>query len=381
MKNKVESHTMSAMDKTSHDKDKEDQTEGTEDALEILKDQATNKQVELIHTTLKNDNFNTGRLLITEGLTKGTGVNYKDGDGKTALHIVTASNSPLKLDMIKWLVTEHQADPNIQDKHGKSALQLAIDIQEDETVLVFLQRGKVEHNASLLLDIAKLDGSRSLEHFLKENPEGLKTRDSAGETVLHVAVEHGVLQSVEMILKLNQDLVKEQDKQGRQVIHIAAHRGDLDIMTLLLENGASPDVLSQQGSPLCIAAQKGHEDIISYLLENVGDIDVQLKNYQGETALHLAVRGGHLKSCRLLLQHPGFPVTSTNNRNQTVLHYVAQFTTWRDWEIIVDDVVKKGVQYLHQDSDGHTALHLAVEHNNEYITKRLLKLLEQESDS
>jgi ankyrin repeat protein len=55
---------------------------------------------------------------------------------------------------------------------------------------------------------------------------------------------------------------------GRTALHIAAEQGRTDIVSMLLGNGASPDVQDQDGATaLYLAAGEGHDQIVQLLLD------------------------------------------------------------------------------------------------------------------
>ncbi|TFK25653.1 ankyrin, partial [Coprinopsis marcescibilis] len=56
-----------------------------------------------------------------------------------------------------------------------------------------------------------------------------------------------------------------------------------------------------QDSPLTLASRTGQREIVQLLLETE-EIDTNLQNGRGETALYLAIREGHQDIVRMLLQ-------------------------------------------------------------------------------
>ncbi|KAI9853716.1 MAG: hypothetical protein M1813_001832 [Trichoglossum hirsutum] len=75
---------------------------------------------------------------------------------------------------------------------------------------------------------------------------------------------------------------------------------------LLLEKGADLNVKTYDGrTALHLAAEKGHETVVQLLLEKGGAVNA--KTYDGQTALHLAAEKGHETVVQLLT-----PLTSTS---------------------------------------------------------------------
>jgi ankyrin repeat protein len=71
------------------------------------------------------------------------------------------------------------------------------------------------------------------------------------------------------ILNNNKSYVNKVDDHGDTPLILAAYNGFSDIVTLLLENGADPNIHNKNGEiPLEYAVDEGHEEIVKLLLEN-----------------------------------------------------------------------------------------------------------------
>ncbi|PSN33993.1 hypothetical protein C0J52_22497 [Blattella germanica] len=111
------------------------------------------------------------------------------------------------------------------------------------------------------------------------------------------------------------------------LLHIAVTAGNLKIVKLLLQRGAHVNAKESSGvtplheaawcgnedmeSPLHYAARKGHIKICEELL-NAG-AKVNLCDHCNFTPLHEAARGGHLDVLKMLLEHKGDPMLTTNS--------------------------------------------------------------------
>ena len=79
--------------------------------------------------------------------------------------------------------------------------------------------------------------------------------------------------------------VKSKDQLGRDGLFWAAERGQVEIVKLLMS-------LDKPGrwscpTPLHFAVLKNHKDVVTVLLQNK-DIDIDLVNFKGQTALDFA---------------------------------------------------------------------------------------------
>ena len=92
------------------------------------------------------------------------------------------------------------------------------------------------------------------------------------------------------------------DASGYTALHYASRNNHLTTVKQLLSAGACVNVLTKCGrdTPLHRAAYMGHEDVVRCLLEN--GADVMLQNEDGQTALHKAVIGGHVRVVGLLVK-------------------------------------------------------------------------------
>ena len=96
------------------------------------------------------------------------------------------------------------------------------------------------------------------------------------------------------------------DKNGTTPLYKAAVQGETEIVGMLLEAGADPNLESggeDEGTPLCAAASWGHAGIVRLLLQHGADPNLVEKPNQGSmTALAWAQRNGHSKTVELLLE-------------------------------------------------------------------------------
>ena len=134
-------------------------------------------------------------------------------------------------------------------------------------------------------------------HFLQvQNPGGLVSN----EFIFHVGTDPRQLQN---------DLER------------AVRSGNLAQMRKLLEQGAKPNALSDDGgSPLSTAAFHGRTSIARLLLEK--GARPSFPNRDGNTPLHVAAFLGRKQIVRLLLDNDA-PLQQRNNRRETPLDTVS----------------------------------------------------------
>lgn len=132
--------------------------------------------------------------------------------------------------------------------------------------------------------------------------------DKEGETALHKAALHGHLSVITYLLPGKAD-VHTQDNDGWTALHNACSKGYLDIVRYLCEQGGAAAVIegargvdrkSKGGwTPLMNAASKGHLPVVLYLLTKQS-ADPLVRNNWGETAYDIAAAVFEVWICEVL---------------------------------------------------------------------------------
>eukprot|EP00045_Choanoeca_perplexa_P014595 m.173175 g.173175 ORF g.173175 m.173175 type:complete len:653 (+) comp16731_c0_seq1:118-2076(+) len=97
---------------------------------------------------------------------------------------------------------------------------------------------------------------------------------------------------------------------------VASREGHLNIVQMLLEAGADPNINGRQGTALVLASQRGHIDVASMLISKCDNINAA--NADGTTALHWACGQGHDQVCRVLLD-AGADIDAVDEEQDTPL--------------------------------------------------------------
>jgi ankyrin repeat protein len=182
------------------------------------------------------------------------------------------------------------------------------------------------------------------------------------------------LSSVQAMLKTDCD-VHETDRQGNSALLVATTEKVDKIVKILLERPEiNVNLQNNNGeTALILAAAKRDRDarntsIVEILVERP-EINVNLQNNNGETALSLAAANKQTEILNTLLKKTGINVNLQNKKGQTALIWAASSGN-RD---IVQALLRRPeINVNHRDRYGYTALDFAIHKGNREILPLLL---------
>ena len=158
---------------------------------------------------------------------------------------------------------------------------------------------------------------------------------------------------------------------------MAAQGGHKEVVQLLMDAGAHPEMTNLHGStPLHAAAKSGHRDVVSHLLERGGEPN--RANKYGWTPLHEAAFEGHKDVIKVLHQGGAEP-NKTDVRGLTPLHYVINIQychahmTGRDQTDMAKLLLDIGANPNATDPDGNSLLYLASKIERKDLEELLLE--------
>jgi ankyrin repeat protein len=203
-----------------------------------------------------------------------------------------------------------------------------------------------EISSEQFFDAIRREDIAAVERLLAESPQLLEARTPAGETALHVAVEHDDAQMVKLLLERGGDPSLKYGQSAHTALSWAVTVSAWESAAALVRAGVKPDLFcaagigdlaavrsffdergqvrpdaSQTGSSrfapdgsrlprpptspqevisdaLYIACRSGRANVVKFLLER--GADVSFRAYLGGTALHWAYFGGSQEVIRML---------------------------------------------------------------------------------
>ncbi len=160
------------------------------------------------------------------------------------------------------------------------------------------------------------------------------------------AAKKGDLETVRAILEIDPSMIRAVDGGRWTALHWAAIRGHWDVYEFLFEYDPGIDPVGADGcTPLNYAAHNDRPDMIRLLLDRGADPNI--RNIWGMTPLHTAVWRNCPGVVTLLLDSGADPEIKTNE-GWTPLHY-ANLCGRRE---LVDMLLKRGLSADAEDSEG-----------------------------
>ena len=161
-------------------------------------------------------------------------------------------------------------------------------------------------------------------------------------------------------------------------LHIAAANSSANMLRLLLEEGADPDVADMRGmSALHHSSVAGRSEAVSLLLDhgaNVNAVTCQCGRAhdwdcrKDRTPLQLAAQNGHAQIVRLLLEAGSRLNDATRSSRKTALHFAVEYGD----EDTVRYLMDCGADLEAQTAASETALQIAIEERHDSIVQMFI---------
>lgn len=314
---------------------------------------------------------NSKRLAIYELLLNyKANPNAKDMYGDTPLHIATMNSMDIQ---VLQLLQQYGADVNGRNKQGITPLALAIERQRKEHVEFFAKRGADIHaednqGTSPLSRVLSPEKNATMLELLQilVNSDNISSRDSYGNTALHLAVENNaVLDQVKYLLTLTSD-VDDRNKNGDSALYIAVQKNRRGIGELLLAKKADVFTSNNENySPLRLALMAGGEVQEWILTSEV----IKSVDGTGNTPLHYAAEWKLDNAAAVLLEKGGNPNSQNANGETPLFNAVKSDTT-----TTIDLLVKNKADKEARDYLGNTPLHACVRWDAKNSAMKLIQL-------
>ncbi|KAK4146480.1 ankyrin repeat-containing domain protein [Dichotomopilus funicola] len=222
---------------------------------------------------------------------------------------------------------------------------------------------------SWLAEYACLNWAHHHRHALDKFEAARQTCDrhdgKLPTSAVEVAAHFGLVEVVEQFLG-QPGFCEDSSEQLRVSLDSAAQGGFVEIAKLLLNRGIrSPGALRK-------AARFGHDGVLRALLNGDGELDLDAVDENGYNVLLEAARGGHIKAVGELLER-GAPVNSATSTGLTALHLACKIGQLD----ISQTLANNRADLTLQDKSGYSAVMYAAEGGFTSVVRALVRCSER----
>ncbi|XP_065197269.1 rabankyrin-5-like [Sycon ciliatum] len=242
--------------------------------------------------------------------------------GSTPLHLCAASG----LDHVVQCLVVENAMVNATDTDGRAPIHISISAKQNKVTALLLSHPNLDLGLKDRLGqtpfaaaLAARDNDAA-NNILQRSPDSAHQTDSRGRNFLHHAVEKGDVEALVFLMSVGVDVrTPVQNASNQSALHLAVMSGsEIICRHLLLAGCTAADIDHHRRTPLHLAAGEDHASIAGVLLDNGADPNSIDDNY--DNALHISVQSGHLSVSRKLLADSDVNCEVANLRGQTALH-------------------------------------------------------------
>jgi ankyrin repeat protein len=251
-------------------------------------------------------------------LEKNADVNIKNASGAVPLHEAARSGNIRVMETL----LDHGAGINTQDAKGNSVLHIAVPPESHQEALeLFLSRGanpnlRDEHGDSPLHILITLNRSPELVRILLQAGADVTIRNIDGKTPLYLAVQEERSNHIHQLLLYKSDIFAV-DNNGVTPYERALGNNSPILYTLITDETVLQN--DSQGNTVLHITIKHREstEIVNYILDKKANVNA--RNKEGDTALHLAVRTNQIDTGELLLSR-GADIFASNAKGESPLY-------------------------------------------------------------
>ncbi|KAF4893349.1 Ankyrin-1 [Colletotrichum fructicola] len=269
---------------------------------------------------VSQDHLDITKALLESFSSSNSKATKLQGKSKNALNIAARNNH----EKVAQLLLDHGWDISDKDEGGLTALHHAAAAGGVELIKLLLEKGADPNTASNRgerpLHGAAAPTPGAVMALLDNEGTDINISDDENVTPLWRASWNGKLECVKALLMRSPYLDLRDDSYGYTALHAAYDNPD--ITKLLLDAGANPTLPTATGEPplVFVADQTNGLKTVEYYLD--AEVDPNIRNTKGLTALHVAAEAGQLETLKLL-EARGTDINATGIKGETALHLAA----------------------------------------------------------
>eukprot|EP00057_Strongylocentrotus_purpuratus_P008753 XP_011663227.1 PREDICTED: E3 ubiquitin-protein ligase MIB2 [Strongylocentrotus purpuratus] len=250
--------------------------------------------------------------------------NVKVG-GKTALHSA-AAHGHLK---VVQALSESGAEIDITDDSGRTPLYYSVEGDEPAITKYLIGKGadinRGNDNGRRAIHRAAYKGFVDCARVLINHGCDVNVQDTEKDTPLHDAIAKSRVDVIELLVKIPDLDVTVPNKKGFTALQFAVLQDRLEPAELIAKSFPRSIVVAKDDgfTILHIAACNNHVEVMKVVMA-IKDhgLDVNAKELQGLTALHLAAHEGYFHCIEFLVSQ-GADINLQSNDDHTALHLLA----------------------------------------------------------
>lgn len=322
----------------------------------------TNKDSSLLHVAFSEGHVDIASLLLTAGAP----IDYVDEHGYTPLQTGLAAR---RTDVCKMLLESERIS-----KVDDTTFSLGFLTNDAEVVHLLLQKLDVDDinnnlTGQLALYAAAREGNLDLIKLLLHHGVDGSDLLASGDALLKFQVSERTADVVEYLMGKQILDPHRYDTDGWTIIHYGALSDSCRVLDVCRKNSVDFGTLTKSGkSALHIWAGSGKSSaVLEHLLNSSLRSQINGKDEEGWTPLHIAARAGNGVAFELLLQI-GADISSKTNDGETIYHLGARNNT------IFPRLLESQtyVPVNDQDKEGVTVLHRVSKHSDKKTVGRIL---------
>ena len=313
----------------------------------------------------------------------GINVNIRNNDGSSPLHMAAMKGN---VGAVHVLVTYKGIDVNNRDYTDATPLYLACENGQVEVVNELLSCPDINVNQpdnfgeTPLFAASSLNNPRKTETIaalLKHEGINVNAVNSRGTTPLHACAENSDEEAVKLLLSRPEIIPNVRDNFGWTPLHSASSVGNYEAIKALIENGKcdvnATDASGKTSLFWAISAARNESESFDPIIAVkllLPLTDVNIKNIEGKTVLHIAMEITNTEILEELLKTPSLDVNIQDEKGDTALHIAITENN----EDAVDMLLNKPETDVYiQNSDGRTPLHIAAQSGSKEILAKILE--------
>ncbi|XP_067675003.1 uncharacterized protein [Haliotis asinina] len=342
----------------------------------------------MAHLACKYGHTDIVKILMDNGLD----LNERDDNGETCLLAACMGDNPAAVSFLlennaHWSKDNDDHNPlhHAIEKEKVDMLRLLLECEEAKEFL-----NKPDKDSQSPLHLACLKKSPEMVELLLEKNADVNVTDSCGWTPLHYISWVGNRKIIDILIKFKADVnaqckesslkpksplklksgKKPNETEGMTALHLACHQGHVGVVKKLMDvDNIDINISDVFGkSALYIASKRGRSQVVKILLEKRAD--TSLATTDCRTAVYAASKKGHAPVIELLCKSGAGVNTGTKGqRKRNPLSAASR----KGYVAAVDCLLRYGADVNLKDSEGNTSLHIASAAGQTDVVKCLLK--------